>query len=131
MDDIYARVSKAGRVLCGRPDQDGRFTCDEALAEILTIRERGTPPERRLVSLDGWVQDKKGIWSITTRVEDLRRHGIAAPRQPPHQRPAIDSPALVRCPKCRLVQWLDAEHLGLPAGPDRRPHRSSRWVVWE
>jgi hypothetical protein len=127
MEDVYARLSKAGAVLCGRPGIDGRFTCDQPVAEV--VREERGGSQRRLVALEGWTQDRTGVWQRTTRVEDLRRRGIAPGRRSPEQRVRIEFPALVRCPKCRTVQWLDAERLRVAAGPDAGAVRFSRWVA--
>ena len=129
MEEVYARLSNVRRVLCGRPDADGRFTCDQPLAEVVRVDRGAGRPQRRLAALEGWTQDKKGVWQRTTRMEDLRRRGIAAPRHPPEQRTFVEFPALARCPKCRLVQWLDAERLNVSVAPGRRPLPSSRWVV--
>jgi hypothetical protein len=130
MDDIYARLSKGGDVLCGRPDATGRFTCDEPLAEVVKLAPDRGMPERRLAALDGWAQDQKGVWRRTTRAADLRRRGIAPSRLPPERRTFVEFPALARCPKCRAVQWLDPERLRVsPAEPV--PRRASRWVVWQ
>jgi hypothetical protein len=131
MDEVFARLSKAGGVLCGRLGDDGRTTCDEPLAEVLRVRDGHAMPERRLAALAGWTQDKKGIWQKTTRAEDLRRHGIAQPRHTALRRTLIEFPALARCPKCRTVQWLDADRLRVSTGVERRPARTSRWGVWE
>jgi hypothetical protein len=129
MDEVYARLSNAGGVLCGRPSADGRFHCDQPLAEVVRVSTGTGAPERRLAALDGWAQDKRGVWQRTTRAEDRRRHGIATPRPQREQRTMIEFPALVRCPKCRLVQWLDAERLRIASPDDRTRGRSSRWVV--
>lgn len=128
MDDVYARLSKAGDVLCGRPGIDGRFTCDQPVAEVVR-EDRSGASRRRLAALEGWAQDKMGVWQRTTRVEDLRRRGIAPARRRAEQRVYVEFPALARCPKCRTVQWLDAERLRVAAGPDAEAVRSSRWVV--
>jgi hypothetical protein len=131
MDDIYARRSKSGEVLCGQAGADGRFTCDAPLAEVIRPhRERGMP-ERRLAALDGWIQGPKGVWQQTTRTADLRRRGIAPTHLPPEKRTLIEFPALARCPKCRAVQWLDAARLGVSPGVEGGRRPASRWVVWE
>lgn len=130
MQEIYARLSKTGAVLCGRPRDDGAFVCDQPLAEVVRVRGAAGPARRRLVALDGWSQDKGGVWRRTTHVEDLRRIGIARLRPRPDQRAMIEFPALTRCPKCRVVQWLDPERLRVAGGADRRSP-ASRWVVWE
>lgn len=112
MNEIYARLSKAGRIVCGRADADGRYTCDEPLADYITHQHRTGLPVRHLLPLAGWVLDKKGIWTRTTQVEDRRAHGIAPSRRSltgTHRYP--DLPALVRCPKCRAVQWLEPARL--------------------
>jgi len=131
MEEIFARLSKDGRVLCGRPGADGRSTCDEPLADVVQVRAGAGRPERRLAVLDGWAQDKKGLWQKTTRAADLRRRGIAPPRVPPERRTPIEPPALARCPKCRAVQWLDADRLRVSPVEGARPRAASRWVVWE
>ena len=120
MDEIYARLSKAGRILCGRPDADGRFTCDEPLADRVEVTLHTGFAERRLVPLEGWALDKKGVWTRTTRVEDLRKRGIAPPRaRAPAGGRYPDMPALARCPKCGAVQWLDPDRLGVSSRPNR------------
>lgn len=114
MQEVHARLSGAGRVVCGRPDEDGRFTCDQPLADLVTGRRRSGLPARRLAPLPGWTQDSKGVWQKTTQVEDRRARGLAPPRTPPERRAYPALPALVRCPKCRTVQWLDARRLRVP-----------------
>jgi len=131
MEEVYARLSKSGGVLCGRTDDAGRATCDEPLAEVVRVDTGHGMPERRLAALEGWTQDKKGVWQRTTRMADLRRHGIALSRRVAQQRRYMEFPALARCPKCRTVQWLDAERLRVSGGNERRASRKSRWVVWE
>jgi hypothetical protein len=126
MDEFYARLSNSGGVLCGRESADGRFHCDQPLAEVVRESTGSGGPMRRLVALNGWAQDKRGVWQRTTQMEDRRRHGIATPRE---QRAYIEFPALVRCPKCRLVQWLDAVRLRVVSPDDRAQAHSSRWVV--
>ncbi len=117
MKELHARLSGAGRVVCGRPDMDGRFTCDEPLADIVTVRHPPGLPERRLAPLPGWTQDRKGVWQKTTQVEDRRARGLAPQRTPPDRRAYPALPTLVRCPKCRTVQWLDARRLRVPPHP--------------
>ncbi len=133
MEEVFARLSKSGRVVCGQPGVDGRYTCDEPLAERVMVHEHGHLPERRLVALPGWVQDRKGIWVRTTRVEDLKRRGRTSGRSASEQRVYPDLPTLARCPKCRTVQWLDAEHLKVEPYPPVQPRRHSgagrRWVI--
>ena len=131
MEEISARLSKSGEVLCGRPGDDGRFNCDAPLAEVVRVGRGHALPERRLAALDGWAQDQRGVWRETTRAADLRRQGIAPARVPPERRTFVDFPALARCPKCRAVQWLDPERLRVSSGEPvpRRP--ASRWVVRE
>jgi hypothetical protein len=108
MDEIYARLSKERRVLCGRQDSTGRYTCDEPLAGYAREDRPLGPPARRLVPLAGWALDaRKGIWNQTTSVEDRRRHGIPQQRRPDFP----DLPTLIRCPKCGAVQWLDPHRL--------------------
>lgn len=119
-EEVYARLSKAGQVLCGRPDVDGRFHCDGVLARVVAVELRTGFAERRLIPLDGWVQDKRGIWHETTRVTDLRRHGRALPTRLPLERMRYpDLPVLARCPKCATVQWLAPERLRVSARPNR------------
>lgn len=115
MDEIYARVSKDQRILCGRQDATGCFTCDEPLAAYVKAERPIGPPVRYLIALDGWALDRhKGIWHSTTNIEDRKRHGI--PRRPAAVYPAL--PALIRCPKCRAVQWLDPSRLKVAPGPN-------------
>lgn len=130
MNEIYARLSKVGRIVCGRPDVDGRLSCDEPLAGIVTVHEPPRYPERRLVPLPGWRQDRKGVWRRTTKVEDLRARGVAPARTAPLPLGRYpDLPALVCCPKCASVQWLEAERLKVVAHPNaagptmHRPNR--------
>ena len=131
MDEIYARLSKAGRILCGRPDPDGRFTCDEPVADWVEVTIHTGFAERRLVPLDGWVLDKKGIWTRTTRVEDLRRHGIVPARaRVPAGGRYPDLPALVRCPKCSAVQWLEPARLRVSPRPNRPAPESRTTRRW-
>ena len=119
MDEIYARLSKAGQIVCGKPDVSGRLSCDEPLAGIVTVHEPPRYPERRLVPLPGWRQDRKGIWRRTTRVADLRARGVAPARTAPLPRGHYpDLPALVCCPKCTSVQWLAAARLKVAARPN-------------
>lgn len=130
MDQIYARLSKTGRIVCGRPDAAGRFSCDEPLAAIVTIHEPPRHPERLLVPLPGWREDRKGVWRRTTRIDDLRARGVAPERPAPLPRGQYpELPALVCCPKCAAVQWLDADRLNVSARPNatgptmHRPNR--------
>jgi hypothetical protein len=119
MSTIYARLSKAGRIVCGRPDVDGRLSCDEPLALVVTVHEPPLHPERLLVPLPGWRQDRKGVWRRTTRVEDLRARGVALARAAPRARGRYpELPALVCCPKCATMQWLEAERLNVSAHPN-------------
>ena len=133
VEEVFARLSKAGRVVCGHPGLEGRYTCDEPLADRITAHETGRLPERRLVPLPGWTQDRKGIWVQTTRMEDLKRRGRAPGRAPREDREYPDLPALVRCPKCRTVQWLDAERLKVAPYPPVQSQRvrtaGRRWVI--
>ncbi len=118
-NEIAARLSKAGKIVCGKPDMDGRLSCDEPLAAIVTVHEPPRHPERRLVPLPGWRQDKRGVWRNTTRTRDLRAHGLAQPKPgplPPGAYP--DLPALACCPKCTAVQWLDADRLRVSPRPN-------------
>jgi hypothetical protein len=131
MDEIYARLSKAGRIVCGRPDTTGRLSCDEPLAAIVTMHEPPRHPERLLVPLPGWREDKKGVWRRTTRIDDLRARGVAPERPVPLPRGQYpDLPALVCCPKCATVQWLDAARLKVsarPNAPGPTMHRPNRF----
>jgi hypothetical protein len=120
VQEMFARLSKAGRIVCGRPNEDGHFSCDQPLADVAEHQLLTGFTERRLVPLDGWVLDKKGVWHKTTRLEDKRRHGRATA----HARGAMkvsypDLPALARCPKCSAVQWLDPERLRVSPQPNR------------
>ena len=126
MDDLSARLSKDGKVLCGRPGTDGRYTCDEPLAAVVRVGHGGGAV-RRLAALAGWTQDRKGVWQQTTRVTDLRRHGIN-PAQTAERQRLIEFPALARCPKCRAVQWLDADRLRVSNGDEPSRNASNRWV---
>ena len=124
MEDVYARLSKAGQVLCGRPDDDGRYHCDGALAEVVEVDLLTGFAERRLVALPGWTLDKKGVWHETTQMSDLRRHGRALPRRgAPARYRYPDLPALVRCPKCSTVQWLEPVQLKVTGRPNRSGRR--------
>ncbi len=130
MTEVHARRSKAGRIVCGSPDVDGRFSCDETLAGMVTVHEPPRYPERRLVPLPGWRQDRKGVWRRTTRAEDMQARGVAPSRPSPLPRGRYpDLPALVCCPKCAAVQWLEAERLKVVARPNaagptmHRPNR--------
>ena len=118
--DIYARLSKAGRILCGRRDADGRRCCDGLVAT--TVPEPGPvgAPARRLAPPEGWrLDERKGVWHQTTQLEDRRAHG-RLPRPPrPETRSYPFLPALVRCPKCGIVQWLDPAHLQVDHTPAR------------
>ena len=119
MNELYARLSKAGRVVCGRPDIDGRLSCDEPLAAIVTVDgPRGR--EARLVPLAGWRQDRKSVWRRTTRAEDLKARGLATRTALPPRGHYPDLPALACCPKCKAVQWLDAERLKVSGRPNAR-----------
>jgi hypothetical protein len=118
MDEICARLSKDGRVLCGKQDVEGHHTCDEPLA-ALEVPETVRLPARYLIALDGWALDRrKAIWHRTTSVEDRKKAGIVLPRAAREARHYPALPALVRCPKCRSVQWLDPVRLGVTPGPN-------------
>ena len=128
MDEVFARVSKAGRVVCGRQLADGGYHCDEPIAAaIVRVHEPPRYPERRLVALPGWRMDRKSIWRRTTSVEDRRAHGRApgTPAVTPH----VELPALACCPKCGALQWLEAERLNVAAGRDIPAAAPSRWVI--
>lgn len=124
MEDTFARLSKAGRVVCGKQHADGGFYCDEPLAGIVRVHEPPNYPERELVALPGWRPDRKGIWRQTTSEADRRRHGAGPTHRPKPLLPEL--PALACCPKCGVLQWLDAERLrvrpqsGGPSTPARR-----------
>ena len=131
MEEICARLSRAGRIVCGRPGPDGRYTCDEPLADHVTRRDAADLPERCLVPLPGWALDKKGVWHKTTRVDDLRARGIAPCRIAPHPGSYPDLPALARCPKCRAVQWLEPARLKVSPHPNstgRQQTKASRFL---
>jgi len=121
MDETFARVSKAGRVVCGLQHADGGFYCDEPLAALVKVHEPPRYAERRLVALPGWRPSRKAIWRRTTSAEDRRSHG----RPSPEPAGEIDLPALVCCPKCGTVQWFDGSRLnvrvevGTAAAPSR------------
>jgi hypothetical protein len=118
MEEIYARLSKGGRVLCGRQDAEGHHTCDEPLA-ALEVPETVPPPARHLIALGGWALDRrKAIWHRTTSVEDRKKAGVVLPRVVREARRYLALPALARCPKCRSVQWRDPVRLGVTPGPN-------------
>ena len=131
VNEVYARLSKSGSVLCGRPDADGRLSCDEALAAIVTVHEPPRYPERLLVPLPGWRQDRKGVLRRTTHAADLRARGLAPASSAPVPRGQYpELPALVCCPKCGAIQWLDAELLKVSAHPNATlptVHRRNRF----
>ena len=110
--ELYARQSKAGHILCGRQDDEGRCLCDGVVAStVLEPRPVGAPL-RRLVPPEGWRLDqRKGVWHQTTQAEDRTAHGRPQHPLPPEARGYPFLPVLVRCPKCRVVQWLDPVHL--------------------
>jgi hypothetical protein len=111
-ETTFARLSKAGCVLCGRRDEGGRFTCDGMVAA--TIREPRPigSPVSRLVPPEGWRLDgRKGIWHQTTQLHDRQAHGRVRRPKAAGSREYPFLPALVQCPKCRTVQWLDPAHL--------------------
>ncbi len=111
--DAYARLSKSGRVLCGRMDTDGLYHCDGVVASTVPVLRPVGAPMCRLAPPEGWRLDEgKGIWHQTTQLEDRRAHGRLRRTVPAESRAYPFLPALVRCPKCRLVQWLDPAHLG-------------------
>lgn len=129
MDEFFARVSKAGQVVCGRQHADGGFYCDEPIAAgIARVHEPPAYPERRLVALPGWRMDRKGIWRRTTSALDRRARGFA-PKQAEAVRPEL--PALACCPKCGALQWLEAERLGVAAKPAGAAPARSRWLIRE
>lgn len=130
MDEFFARVSKAGRVVCGRRDADGGFYCDEPIAAAITrVHEPPNYPERRLVALPGWRMDRKGIWRRTTSVEDRRAYGRATTKAAAPE--IAEVPALACCAKCGTLQWLDAERLGVRADAMNAAHPGSRWLIRE
>lgn len=111
-EQVYARLSKAGHILCGRRDADDRYRCDGLVATTVPVPGPVGAPVRRLAPPEGWrLDERKGVWHQTTRLEDCRAHG--RPRRPlPSESLGYPFlPALVRCPKCRIVQWLDPTHL--------------------
>lgn len=119
MQEIYARLSKDQRILCGRQDTTGRYTCDGQLADYVTYQQPVGRPARYLIPLPGWVLDKKGVWHKTTSIEDRKAHGIPLSRtSSPDKRRYPNLPALARCPKCRAVQWLEPERLKISPGPN-------------
>ncbi len=125
MDETFARVSKAGRVICGKAHSDGGYYCDEPLAEIRKVHTPPKYPERVLTALPGWRADRKGIWRQTTSVSDRRAHG----RAPGHKTvELVELPALVCCPKCATLQWLDAERLNVRARARGGETPANRWV---
>ncbi len=129
MDEFFARVSKAGQVVCGRQHADGGFYCDERIAVSITrMHEPPAYPERRLAALPGWRMDRKGIWRRTTSAMDRRARGFA-PKQAKPVSPEL--PALACCPKCGAMQWLDAERLGATPKPARATSARSKWLIRE
>lgn len=130
MDEVFARVSKAGRVVCGRQHADGGYYCDEPIAAaIVRVHEPPRHPERRLVALPGWRMDRKSIWRRTTSVEDRRVHGRAPVK--PAVTPLVELPALACCPKCGALQWLDATRLNVAPPSGASPAPANRWVTRE
>lgn len=127
MEEYFARLSKAGRVVCGRQDADGGYYCDEPVAAIAKVHEPPRYPERRLVALAGWRMDRKSIWRQTTSISDLRAHGRARPKQPVTT--ALELPALVCCPKCGTLQWLDAGRLKATSASNVAAAAPSRWAI--
>ena len=110
--EIYARNSKAGLILCGWRDEDGHFTCDGVVATTILVQGPVGPPVRRLAPLEGWrLDERKGVWHQTTELADRRAHGRVRRPAPLDSRRFPFMPTLVRCPKCRAVQWLDPAHL--------------------
>ncbi len=127
MEETFARVSKAGKVVCGKPHEDGRFYCDEPLAALARVHEPPNYPERELVALPGWRLDWKGIWRETTSEIDRRKRRGGPSKQASPSSPEL--PALACCPKCGTVQWLDAERLRVRARPGGPPSSTSRWLI--
>ena len=74
MDETFARLSKAGKVVCGKQHADGGFYCDEPLAAVARVHESPSYPQRMLFALPGWRADRKSIWRRTTSVDDRRAH---------------------------------------------------------
>jgi hypothetical protein len=110
--ETYARRSKAGLVLCGRQDDEGRQVCDGVVASTVPEPRPVGPPVRSLVPPEGWrLDESKGVWHQTTQLKDRHAHGRLGRPLPPESRCYPFLPALVRCPKCRAVQWLDPAHL--------------------
>ena|GEM_PF-2507668 len=129
MDSWFARVSKAGRVVCGKQHADGGFYCDEPIAAFITrVREASRYPERRLVVLPGWRLDRKGIWRRTTSVEDRRAHGRATTEE---RAASPELPALACCAKCGTLQWLEAERLGVGSKRPAAGGAGGRWLIRE
>lgn len=128
MDGTFARVSKAGRVVCGKQHPDGGFYCDEPIAAAITrVHEPPRYPERRLIALPGWRMDRKGIWRRTTSVEDRRAHG----RDTKDATTSPELPALACCAKCGTLQWLEAERLGVRPQSPRATLAGRRWLTVE
>jgi hypothetical protein len=110
--ELYARQSKSGSILCGRRDDDGHYTCDGVVAATVAAQGPVGAPVRRLAPPEGWrLDERKGIWHQTTELADRRAHGRLRRPAPPESRHYPSLPTLVRCPKCRTVQWLDPAHL--------------------
>lgn len=127
MEDLFARVSKAGKVVCGKPHVDGGYYCDEPLAAIARVHKPPNYPERELVVLPGWRPDRKGIWRRTTSEHDRRKHRGTPSKHAELPRPEL--PALACCPKCGTAQWLDAERLRVRARPGDPHVPVSRWAI--
>jgi hypothetical protein len=118
--DTYARQSKTGRILCGRRDADGCYHCDGLVAATVPVPVPVGAPLRRLAPPEGWRLDtRKGVWHQTTQLEDRHAHGRIRRPLPPELRAYPFLPTLVRCPKCRIVQWLDPARLQSSSGPVR------------
>ena len=115
---MYARQSKAGHILCGRQDDEGRQVCDGVVADTIPEPRPVGPPIRRLAPPEGWrLDERKGIWRQTTQTADRRAHGRVRRPLSPASRAYSFLPALVRCPKCGAVQWLDPACLPGIHGP--------------
>jgi hypothetical protein len=127
MEETFARVSRAGNVVCGRQHADGGFYCDEPLAAIVKVHSPPSYPERLLAALPGWRLDRKGILRRTTSVEDKRAHGRSASKAAHGQ--LLELPVIVFCPKCAVLQWLDAERLSVGPRPGTAPAAASRWAI--
>ncbi len=130
------------KVVCGRPD------CGYVLARVVQI------PQGRVAEFAmGWAPNSEGIWALTrhaaARVANGRPPAFRRRPRPdtlrllPHKPMYRDKyptpqayPAQVRCPRCRLVQTLDAQQLRVGIRPRfttphaRYPHERLRQAVF-